>query len=605
MTESDAPPSAGMPEPGATVSIRKPNVGLVDWLTTTDHKRIGILYGITSLVMALIGAILAGIIRGELARPGIQIVGANTYNQVFTMHGTVMVYLFAVPFAFAVGNYLVPLMVGAPDVAFPRLNLASYWLYLLGALIVLSGFLAKSGAASFGWFAYPPLSGQAGSPGLGGDLWVIGLMLTGTSGILTALNLVTTIIMLRAPGMTMFRMPILVWDLLLTSFMVLIVFPVFTSALLMLLLDRRYGTNFFVPDAGGQAILWQHLFWFFGHPEVYIVALPYFGMVTEIFPVFSRKPMFGYKGMVLSTMAIAALSTSVWAHHMYTTGDVYLPYFAVTSALIAVPTGIKFFDWIGSMWGGRITFTLPMMFAIGFLFTFLLGGLTGVILSSPTLDFTLTDTYFIVAHFHYVMGGTVVFAVFAALYFWWPKVTGRMLNARLGRWHFWLLLVGFNLTFLVQHRAGLEGMPRRVADYPADAPYAIDNLISSIGAAVIGLSFIPFVWALIRQWRRPEPSGPDPWGAYTLEWLTSSPPPEHNFDWLPTIRSERPAYDWRHRDHDGVGALGPDDPWRRRSRHDTKWFPLHPWVEEHPGTGRSGPPPGTPLPGADDESPQR
>ena len=600
-TENRSPPPSA-PDVGEVEGVRAAQVGLVGWLTTTDHKKIGILYGLTALVMAAIAGALAMVIRAELATPGQQVVGYDTYNQTFTMHGTIMVYLFAVPFAFAVGNYLVPLMIGAPDMAFPRLNMISYWLYLGGALIVLSGFLANTGAADFGWFAYPPYSGQVGSPGIGGDLWIIGLVLTGTSGILTALNLATTIVMLRAPGMTMFRMPILVWDMLLTSFMVLIAFPVLSAALLMLLLDRRYGTNFFVPSGGGQPILWQHLFWFFGHPEVYIVALPYFGIVTEIFPVFSRRPMFGYKGLVLATIAIAALSTSVWAHHMFVTGEVYLPYFATTTALIAVPTGIKFFDWIGSMWGGKLVFPPPMLFAIGFLFTFLLGGLTGVILSSPTLDFSLSDTYFVVAHLHYVMGGTVLFALFAALYFWWPKVTGRMLDARLGRWHFWMLLIGFNLTFLVMHRAGLEGMPRRVADYPSNAPYVRENEIASLGAAFIALSFVPFVWALIRQWRRPEPSGHDPWGGYTLEWLTSSPPPEHNYEWLPPIRSERPAFDWRHRDEEGVGALGPDEPWRRRARHDTRWFPLQRWTEDHPVPGG---PEGPPEPPAQDEEGSR
>ncbi len=585
--------------PGPTPPrVRGANPGIVGWLTTTDHKRIGILYALTSLTMALVGFGLSMVIRTELAEPGRQVVGYETYNQVFTMHGTVMIFLFAVPFAFAVGNYLVPLMVGAPDMAFPRLNMISYWLYLGGGLVVLSGFLTKAGAADFGWFAYPPYAGQTGSPGLGGDLWLVGLVLTGASGILTALNISTTVVMLRAPGMTMFRMPILVWDILLTSFMVLIAFPVLTAAQLMLLADRRFGGQFFVPDGGGLPILWQHLFWFFGHPEVYIVALPYFGIVTEIFPVFSRRPVFGYKGLVLATIAIAGLSTAVWAHHMFVTGDVYLPYFAVTTALIAVPTGIKFFDWIGTMWGGKLVFPPPMLFAIGFLVTFLLGGLTGVILSSPTLDFSLSDTYFVVAHLHYVMGGTVVFAVFAAIYFWWPKVTGRMLDQRLGRWHFWLLVIGFNVTFLVMHHAGLEGMPRRVGDYSASDPYATDNLISSIGAGIIALSMVPFVWALLKSWRKPDRVGDDPWGGYTLEWLTSSPPPEHNFDWLPPIRSERPAYDWRYRDEEGVGSLGPDDPWRRRARHDTRWSPLHPWREGD--APQVGPPRGPDDAGGDD-----
>ena len=386
---------------------------LLGWLTTTDHKAIGVAYAVTAGVFLLIGGALAGIIRAELAEPGMQIVDEQTYNSVFTIHGSVMVFLFAVPFGFALANYLIPLQIGAPDLAFPRLNALSYWLYLFGGVIMLLGFLTDGGAAAFGWTAYPPLSGPTGSPGLGADMWIVAIILTGTSGTLGAVNIITTVTMLRAPGMTMFRMPILTWNLFLTSTMVLVAFPVLTGALIMLESDRRFGTHFYDPTDGGSPILFQHLFWFFGHPEVYIVALPFFGVVTEIFPVFSRRPIFGYRGLILASLAITALSTSVWAHHMFVTGQVVLPFFAATSLLIAVPTGVKVFNWIGTMWGGSLRFDPPMLFALGFLVTFVAGGLTGVMLASPTLDFQLSDTYFVVAHFHYVMGGTVVFALFA------------------------------------------------------------------------------------------------------------------------------------------------------------------------------------------------
>jgi len=392
-------------EPASDGSHRGLPRTLVGWLTTTDHKALGIAYAVTSLAFLVIGGALAGIIRAELAQPGLQFVDESTYNSVFTIHGSVMVYLFAVPFGFALANYLVPLQIGAPDMAFPRLNALSYWLYLFGGSVMLLGFVTDGGAAAFGWFAYPPLSGAAGSPGLGADLWIVSILLTGTSGTLTAVNVIATVTMMRAPGMTLFRMPILTWNLLLTSFMVLLAFPVLTGALMMLEADRRFGTHFFDPNSGGEPVLWQHLFWFFGHPEVYIVALPFFGVVTEIFPVFSRRPIFGYKGLILATLAISALSTSVWAHHMFVTGKVVLPFFAATSFLIAVPTGVKVFNWIGTMWGGSLHFEPPLVFAIGFIVTFVAGGLTGVMLASPTLDFNLSDTYFVVAHFHYVMGG--------------------------------------------------------------------------------------------------------------------------------------------------------------------------------------------------------
>ncbi len=518
---------------------------VVGWLTTTDHKALGVAYFVTSMVFLAIGGALAGVIRAELAEPGLQVVSEQTYNGVFTIHGSVMVYLFAVPFGFALANYLVPLQIGAPDLAFPRLNAFSYWLYVLGGSVMLLGFVSDGGAASFGWFAYPPLSGAAGTPGLGADLWIISVILTGTSGTLTAVNIIATITSMRAPGMTMFRMPILTWNILVTNFMVLLAFPVLSGALVMLLADRQFGTHFFDPTAGGSPILWQHLFWFFGHPEVYIVALPFFGVVTEIFPVFSRRPVFGYKGLVLATLTIGALSTSVWAHHMFVTGAVQLPFFALTTLLIAVPTGVKVFNWIGTMWEGSLSFEAPMKFSLGFLITFVVGGITGVMLASPTLDFQLSDTYFVVAHFHYVMGGTVIFAVFAAIYFWWPKVTGRMLSERLATWHFWLLMIGFNMTFFVMHLLGRNGMPRRVADYEPFSDFKLYNAIASAGYVVLVLAMVPFLIAVVKSLRTAPSVGADPWEANSLEWATASPPPDHNFSWLPPIRSERPVFDLR------------------------------------------------------------
>ena len=564
---------------------------LVGWLTTTDHKALGVAYILTSLVFLAIGGALAGIIRAELAEPGLQVVSAQTYNSVFTIHGSVMVYLFAVPFGFGLANYLVPLQIGAPDLAFPRLNAFSYWLYVFGGAIMLLGFVSDGGAAGFGWFAYPPLSGAGGSPGLGADLWIISIILTGTSGTLTAVNVITTVTMMRTPGMTLFRMPILTWNLFITSFMVLFAFPVLSGALMMLEADRRFGTHFFDPGAGGSPVLWQHLFWFFGHPEVYIVALPFFGVVTEIFPVFARRPVFGYKGLVLATLAIGALSTSVWAHHMFATGEVVLPFFALTSALIAVPTGVKVFNWIGTMWDGSLTFEAPMKFAIGFLVTFVGGGVTGVMLASPAVDFHLTDTYFVVAHFHYVMGGTVIFAMFAAIYFWWPKVTGRMLSERLGSIHFWMLMVGFNATFFVMHILGRNGMPRRVADYPAVDGIQGLNQIASAGFVVLAASMIPFLVNVVRSLRSPPTAGADPWSANSLEWATSSPPADHNFTWMPPIRSERPVFDLRWINYDGVGAAGEADAWTARQHHDDHWLPLHQYSDDPNAepTGSSAP----------------
>ncbi|MGB9013458.1 MAG: cytochrome c oxidase subunit I [Aeromicrobium sp.] len=531
---------------GQAVPERTLGQQVVKVLTTTDHKVIGNMYLVTSFLFFIFGGILALVIRAELAAPGTQIVDDETYNQLFTMHGTIMLLLFATPLFFGFGNAIMPLQIGAPDVAFPRLNMFSYWLYLFGGLITVSGFLTPGGAASFGWFAYAPLSDAVNSPSIGGDLWVMGLWMSGLGTILGAVNFVTTIFTMRAPGMTMFRMPIFVWNTLVTSMLVLIAFPIFGAALLALEADRRLGAHVF-DAANGGPILWQHLFWFFGHPEVYIIALPFFGIVTEILPVFSRKPIFGYVGLVAATLMIAALSVAVWAHHMFVTGAVDLAFFSFMTFLIAVPTGVKFFNWIGTIWGGSLSFDTPMIFSLGFLTTFLFGGLTGVVLASPALDFQVSDTYFVVAHFHYVVLGTVVFAMFAGFYYWWPKLTGRMLDEKLGKIHFWLLFIGFHLTFLVQHWLGVEGMPRRYADYGPQDGFTTLNEISSIGAFLLGTSTLVYMYNVWISRKGPQVGLDDPWGwGRSLEWATSSPPPRHNFTSLPRIRSESPAFDLHH-----------------------------------------------------------
>ncbi|MFC9325252.1 cytochrome c oxidase subunit I [Kitasatospora sp. NPDC057015] len=522
---------------------------LVSWLTTTDHKRIGTLYMTTAFGFFLVGGVMALLMRAELARPGTQILSNEQYNQLFTMHGTIMLLMFATPLFAGFANWIMPLQIGAPDVAFPRLNMVAYWLYLFGSLIVVAGFATPDGAADFGWFAYAPLNSAVHSPGIGGDMWIMGLALSGFGTIMGAVNFITTIVCFRAPGLTMFRMPIFVWNILLTAVLVLFAFPVLAAALLALEADRKFGAHVFDPANGG-AMLWQHLFWFFGHPEVYIIALPFFGIVTEIIPVFSRKPIFGYSGLIAATVAITGLSITVWAHHMFVTGQVLLPFFSIMTLLIAVPTGVKFFNWIGTMWKGSLSFETPMLWTVGFLVTFLFGGLTGVLLASPPIDFHVSDSYFVVAHFHYVVFGTVVFAMFAGFHFWWPKMTGRMLDERLGKIHFWTLFIGFHATFLVQHWLGAEGMPRRYADYLVSDGFTTLNTVSTIGSFLLGLSTLPFlynVWKTAKYGEKVEVD--DPWGyGRSLEWATSCPPPRHNFVTLPRIRSESPAFDLHHPD---------------------------------------------------------
>ena len=534
------------PRPTPVTTPARPGRGsrAAHWLRTTDPKDIGILYLVTAFAFFLAGGVMALLMRGELAVPGQQFLSGEQYNQLLTMHGTVMLLLYATPILFGFANYILPLQIGAPDVAFPRLNAFSYWLFLFGGLIVMAGFVTPGGAPDFGWTAYAPLAGPTYSPGVGATLWFSGLIVSGLGTILGAVNMITTVVCLRAPGMTMFRMPIFCWNILVTSILILVAFPVLTAALFGQLADHHLGAHVFDPASGG-AILWQHMFWFFGHPEVYIVALPFFGIITEIIPVFSRKPLFGYKTMIFATIAITVLSVAVWAHHMFATGAILLAFFSLTTFLIAIPTGIKFVNWIGTMWRGKVTFETPMLFAVGFLVTFLFGGLTGVLLGSPPLDFHLTDTYFVVGHFHYVLFGTIVFSVFAGVYFWFPKVTGRFMDETWGKVHFWTMFVGFHLTFLVQHWLGNEGFPRRYADYQPQDGFTVLNSISSVGAFLLGVSTLPFLWNVARSHRfgRPAPHD-DPWGfGNSLEWATSSPPPRHNFTELPRIRSERPAFE--------------------------------------------------------------
>jgi cytochrome c oxidase subunit I len=542
---------------------------LLDLLKTTDHKLIGKMYLVTAFAFFLAGGVMALLMRGELARPGLQYLSLEQYNQLFTMHGTIMLLFFATPMVFAFANLVLPLQIGAPDVSFPRLNAFSYWLFLFGGLTAISGFATPGGAADFGWYAYSPLTDAINSPGVGADLWFIGLALSGLGTILGGVNMITTVVTLRAPGMTMFRMPIFTWNILVTSVLVLLAFPILTAAIFGVLADRKFGAQIFEPQNGG-AILWQHLFWFFGHPEVYIVALPFFGIITEIIPVFSRKPIFGYKGLVGATIAIGALSVTVWAHHMFATGAVLLPFFSFLTYLIAVPTGIKFFNWIGTMWRGSISFETPMLWSIGFLVTFLLGGLTGVILGSPPLDFHLNDSYFVVAHFHYVLFGTIVFAVFGGIYFWFPKFTGRYLDERLGKIHFWATFIGFHATFLVQHWLGAEGMPRRYGDYLPTDGFTTLNTISTVGSFLLGIATVPFLWNVYRSYKYGEVvTADDPWGhGNSLEWATSCPPPRHNFTVMPRIRSERPAFEAHYPElaerleleaHSGSGPVGPNN----------------------------------------------
>lgn len=513
-------------------------------LITTDHKQLGIMYLIMAFSFFFLGGFMALLIRAELFAPGLQFLSNEQFNQLFTMHGTVMLLLFATPVVWGFANYVLPLQIGAPDVAFPRLNAFGFWITFLGGIVMLLGFATPGGAADFGWTMYVPLSDSVHTPGVGADFWIVGVGATGVGTLASAINMVTTVLTMRAPGMTMFRMPVFTWCIFTAAVLALMIFPLLTAAALGVLYDRKLGAHIFDTGNGG-AILWQHLFWFFGHPEVYVLALPFFGVISEIVPVFSRKPVFGYVGLVFAVLAIGALSMAVWAHHMFVTGAILLPFFSFMTFLIAVPTGVKFFNWVGTMWKGHITWDTPMIWAMGFMSTFLFGGMTGVMLASPALDFQLSESYFLIAHFHYTLFGTVVFSAFGGLYFWFPKMTGRMLDERLGKIHFWLTFIGFHGTFLVQHWVGNMGMPRRYADYLESDGFTVYNQISTIFSFVLGASVIPCVWNVFKSWRYGEVvTVDDPWGyGNSLEWATTCPPPRHNFNALPRIRSERPAFE--------------------------------------------------------------
>jgi cytochrome c oxidase subunit 1 len=529
----EAPPRPAAPSPRGR---------LLSWLTTTDHKKIGILYLINSFTFFVVGGVFALLMRTELAQPGTQFIQPHLYNQFFTLHGTLMIFLFIFPMLAGFANYFVPLQIGALDMAFPRINALSFWLLPVGGLTILSGLFAKGGAAAAGWTSYVPIAiqGRAGQ-----DLWLVGLMILGTSSILGGINFIVTILRLRAPGMTMMRLPVFSWSVLATSLLVVLATPVITAGLIMQFADRRLGTAFFDPTRGGSVLLWQHIFWFFGHPEVYMLILAAWGVVSEILPVFSGKPLFGYPGVVLSFLMITALSFTVWAHHMFATGAVELPFFSITTEMISIPTGVLFFIWLATLWKGKIRFEPPMLFALGFIAMFLIGGIDGVWMASPAVDFALTDTYWVVSHIHYVLFGGTVFGIMAALYYWFPKITGRMLSKKLGIWHFWLQLAGFNLTFFPMHVLGLRGMPRRIADYAPDRGWSFLNLVATTGSFLIATAIVVFLVNVFITLRK-EPTGlADPWGGNTLEWATSSPPPPHNFDALPPIRSNRPVFDAR------------------------------------------------------------
>lgn len=524
---------------------------LHDWTTTVDHKKVGILYVLLSLVFLVIAGIEALLIRWQLFFPRNDFLQPDTFNQFFTMHGTTMVFFVGMPILIGIGNYLVPLMIGARDMAFPRMNALGVWLTLFGGLLTYASFMT-GGAPAIGWFAYAPLTEKTFARTSATDLWALGLLVSGVGTLTAGINFIATILAMRAPGMTLRKIPFFVWTMLWTSVQIIIAIPPLTAALVMVLLDRNADAHFFDVQNGGSALLWQHLFWFFGHPEVYILILPAFGMISEVIPVFSRKVLFGYEFMAAATAAIAFISMGVWAHHMFVVGmsrtlDLY---FAAASLLVSVPTGIKFFNWLATMYGGRIWFASPMLFACGFLSMFLIGGLTGIMLAAAPFNFQLSDSYFVVGHFHWVLIGGTLFGIFAGIHYWYPKVTGRMLSERLARWQFWLLLIGFILTFGPMHIAGMLGMPRRIYTYEADRGWAIWNQLTTIGAFLQAPSYLLFVINITWSFFHGRRAGDDPWDAWTLEWTTTSPPPSYNFETIPVVASRRPLWDLKH----------PDDP---------------------------------------------
>lgn len=524
---------------------------LHDWTTTVDHKKVGILYVLIGIVFLIIAGLEAMMIRWQLFFPRHDFLQPDTFNQFFTMHGTTMVFFVGMPILIGIGNYLVPLMIGARDMAFPRINALGVWLTFFGGILVYASFMT-GGAPAIGWFAYAPLTERTFARTSATDLWALGLIVSGIGTLTGGINFIATILTLRAPGMTLRKVPFFTWTMLWTSVQIVIAIPPLTAALVMVLLDRNLDAHFFDVQNGGSAYLWQHLFWFFGHPEVYILILPAFGMISEVIPVFSRKVLFGYEFMAAATAAIAFISMGVWAHHMFVVGmsrtlDLY---FAAASLLVSVPTGIKFFNWLATMYGGRIRFASPMLFACGFLSMFLIGGLTGIMLAAAPFNFQLSDSYFVVGHFHWVLIGGTLFGIFSGIHYWFPKVTGRMLSETLARWQFWLLLIGFILTFGPMHVAGMLGMPRRIYTYEPDRGWAIWNQITTIGAFIQLPSFMIFVVNIAWSLRYGKRAGDDPWDAWTLEWTTTSPPPSYNFEAIPIVASRRPLWDLKH----------PDDP---------------------------------------------
>ena len=543
-------------------ALRRPTsyAGVWSWITTVDHKRIGILYGVTAFVLFLAAGMQALVMRLQLAAPEQTLVSPDTYNQAFTMHGTTMIFMVIMPLGAAFFNYMVPLMIGARDVAFPRLNAFSYWMFLGGALLMNSSFFL-GGAPDAGWFGYANITEKPYSLGHGIDFWILGLQLLGISSLAAGFNFIVTIVNMRAPGMTLMRMPLFIWMTLVTVFLIVLAFPIITVALTELMFDRFFGTNFFIPAAGADPVLWQHLFWLFAHPEVYILILPAMGIVSEILPTFSRKPLFGYPVVVLSGIVIGFMSWGVWSHHMFTVGlgPIANSVFAITTMAIAVPTGIKIFNWIGTLWGGSIAFTTPMLFSLGFIAMFIIGGLSGIMHSAAPSDLQQQDTYFIVAHLHYVLFGGSLFGLFAGIYYWWPKMFGRVLNETLGKLNFWLMFIGFNVTFFPMHFLGLDGMPRRIYTYSEGMGWNLWNMVATIGAFIIGVSVLVFLHNVFHSMRRAERAPDDPWDARTLEWSISSPPPPYNFREIPTVHGKDPFWEQKypHGQDDQPGELRP------------------------------------------------
>ena len=544
-----------VPQIGAhQVTVPRTSRRWIDWVMTTDHKRIGIMYLVLTFVFFILGGVEALLMRLQLGVPSNTLLTGEHYNELLTMHGTTMIFLFVVPVMAGFGNYFLPLMIGARDMAFPRLNALSFWLLLFGGIVFYATFFWQPPEA--GWWSYPPLSSIQFSPSGGQDAWIFLIHLTGISSLLGAINFYATIVNMRAPGMTWGRLPLFVWTLLVYAILLIIALPVVAAAVTMLLADRHFGTHFFDPNAHGSPVLWQHLFWFFGHPEVYIMVLPGFGIISEVIPVFSRKPIFGYKAIAASTAVIAFLATLVWAHHMFASPVpiVVLGFFMLSSFLIGIPTGVKIFNWIATLWRGSIVPTTALYFAVGMIAIFTVGGITGIFLAVFPVDWQLNDTYFVVAHFHYTIFGGAIFPVFAGIYYWFPKMSGRFLNERLGKLSFWLIFIGFNATFLVQHALGLSGMPRRIYTYEPNLGWSTYNLISTVGAFILGIGVLVTIVNVARSLKVGAIAGPDPWKANTLEWFTTSPPPPNNFDVIPRVRSIEPMRDIRRQIERQTGA---------------------------------------------------